>query len=135
MGNIKRGEIYLADLASILGSEQDGIRPVLCIQNDVGNKYSHTTIIAPITSKQTKADLPTHVKLSSGSLDKESIVLLEQIKTIDTVRLGDRIGKLSKDDMGKVDHAIIVSLGIKYMEELLDKKYTGNKGETKNEHK
>lgn len=131
MENIKRGEIYFADLSPAVGSEQDGIRPVLCIQNDVGNKFSPTTIIAPITSKQTKADLPTHVKLSSGSLDKESIVLLEQIKTIDTVRLGDRIGKLSKDDMGKVDHAIIVSLGIKYMEELLDKKYEGNQGEMK----
>ena len=115
---IKRGEIYYADLTPVIGSEQDGIRPVLCIQNDTGNKHSPTIIVAAITSKK-KPSLPTHVSISTKGLKKKSYVLLEQIRTIDKTRLREYVGRISKDDMGRVDHAIIVSMGLKYMEVLL----------------
>lgn len=119
MKRIKRGDIYLADLSPVVGSEQDGIRPVLILQNDTGNQYSPTTIVAAITSKTDKTTLPTHVKIKTDVLKCSSIVLLEQIRTIDKTRLNEYIGKLDKDTMGKVDHAIITSLGVKYMEVLL----------------
>lgn len=119
MKRIKRGDIYLADLSPVVGSEQDGIRPVLILQNDTGNQYSPTTIVAAITSKADKTTFPTHVKITTDVLKCSSIVLLEQIRTIDKTRLNEYIGKLDKDTMGKVDHAIITSLGVKYMEVLL----------------
>ena len=119
MKKVKRGEIYYADLSPIIGSEQDGMRPVLVLQNDVGNKHSPTTIVAAITSRKTKATLPTHVTFTAEFMKSESIVLLEQIRTIDKTRLGECIGKIDKDTMGAVDKAIIVSFGIKYMEVLL----------------
>ncbi len=119
MEKVKRGEIYYADLSPVVGSEQGGVRPVLILQNDMGNRYSPTTMVAAITGRKTKADLPTHVRISAAGLKSESIVLLEQIRTVDKTRLGEFVGKLGKDDMGRVDHAILVSLGIKTMEELL----------------
>ena len=87
MKNVKRGQIYYADLAPIIGSEQDGIRPVLILQNDIGNKYANTTIIAPITSANPNTYFPTHVRIKAKGLMKESVVLLEQIRTIDKQRL------------------------------------------------
>ena len=119
MKDIKRGEIYYADLSPVRGSEQGGIRPILILQNDMGNKHSPTTIVAAITSRKTKAALPTHVTFTAEFMKSESIVLLEQIRTIDKTRLGECIGKIDKDTMGAVDKAIIVSFGIKYMEVLL----------------
>lgn len=119
MKRIKRGEIYYADLHPVVGSEQDGARPVLCIQSNAGNKHSPTTIVAAITSSKTKTHLPTHVQIDSNGLKVKSTVLLEQIRTIDKTRLEKYVGKLSKNDMRKVDHAILVSLGIKAMEEPL----------------
>lgn len=119
MNEIKRGEIYYADLSPVVGSEQGGIRPVLILQNDTGNKHSPTTIVAAITSRQTKTALPTHVDITAEGLKTKSIVLLEQIRTIDKTRLTEFVGKLDKNTMGKVDHAIITSFGIKYMEALL----------------
>ena len=119
MLTVRRGEIYYADLGPVIGSEQDGHRPVLCIQNDMGNKHSPTIIVAAITSRQAKAELPTHVHIRTSGLKEDSVVLLEQIRTIDKCRLDDYVGKVSKEDMGKIDHALIVSFGIKYMEGLL----------------
>lgn len=119
MNNIKRGEIYYADLSSAFGSEQGGIRPVLILQNNMGNHYSPTTIVAAITSKEKKNLLPTHVPIPAGCLKRNSVVLLEQLRTIDKTRLGDCIGRLDKATMAKVDHAIITSLGIKVMENLM----------------
>ena len=115
----KSGEIYYADLSPIVGSEQGGFRPVLVLQNDKGNQYSPTTIVAAVTSKREKAGLPTHVKITIDGLKTSSIVLLEQLRTIDKTRLGDYAGRLNKDTMGKVDHALITSLGVKCMEVLL----------------
>ena len=106
---IKRGEIYCADLSPVVGSEQGGVRPVLVLQNDTGNRHSPTTIVAAITGCPTKAELPTHV----------AVVLLEQIRTLDKSRLGVRLARLDKETMGKIDRALIASFGIKYMEELL----------------
>ena len=119
MKKVKRGEIYYADLSPVVGSEQDDTRPVLVIQNDTGNKFSPTTIVAAITSKSDKAKLPTHVIVCAEGFAAESVVLLEQIRTIDKRRLIRYNGKLDKAAMGRVDHAIIVSFGIKYMEGLL----------------
>ena len=102
-----------------IGSEQGGFRPVLVLQNDKGNQYSPTTIVAAVTSKREKAGLPTHVKITIDGLKTPSIVLLEQLRTIDKTRLGDYAGKLNKDTMGKVDHTLITSLGVKCMEVLL----------------
>ena len=111
--NIKRGELYYADLSPVVGSEQGGIRPVLVVQNDVGNKYSPTVIAAAVTSKINKAKLPTHIELSSNSygLAKDSVILLEQIRTLDKRRLKERIGSLSDATMNRVDKAILISLG------------------------
>lgn len=110
---IKRGELYYADLSPVVGSEQGGVRPVLVVQNDIGNRYSPTVIAAAITSKMNKAKLPTHIELSASTygLMKDSVVLLEQIRTIDKRRLKERIGLLPPQTMSKVDDALLISLG------------------------
>ena len=111
--NIKRGELYYADLSPVVGSEQGGVRPVLVVQNDVGNRYSPTIIAAAVTSKQHKAKLPTHIELpSSFGLAKDSVILLEQIRTLDKKRLKERMGNLPEDEMAKIDHALSVSFGL-----------------------
>lgn len=120
MKEIKRGEIYSADFGAGFGSEQGGIRPVLILQNNTGNKHSPTTIVAAITSRKTKTALPTHVTVTANGLKTESTVLLEQIRTIDKARLGEYIGKLDSKTLAAVDRAIVVSLGIKYLEGLLN---------------
>lgn len=111
---VKRGELYFADLSPVVGSEQGGIRPVLVVQNDIGNKYSPTVITAAITSKLNKAKLPTHIELPSKEygLEKDSVVLLEQIRTIDKVRLKEKIGELSQIKMNQVNKAMMISLGV-----------------------
>ena len=111
---IKRGEIYYADLSPVVGSEQGGIRPVLVIQNDVGNKYSPTVIVAAITSQCSKTKLPTHIEIDSknSGLSKNSVVLLEQVRTLDKSRLKEKIGELSKKHMSNVDNAMSLSLGL-----------------------
>ena len=110
---IKRGELYYADLSPVVGSEQGGIRPVLVVQNDVGNKYSPTVIAAAVTSKINKAKLPTHIEPPSSpyGLVRDSVILLEQIRTLDKRRLKERIGELNEQTMSKVDKAILISLG------------------------
>jgi mRNA interferase MazF len=109
---VKRGELYYADLSPVVGSEQGGIRPVLVVQNDVGNKYSPTIIAAAVTSKINKAKLPTHIELPSAyGLAKDSVILLEQIRTLDKRRLKERIGELPPDTMNLVNRAILISLG------------------------
>lgn len=112
--NIKRGDIYYADLSPVVGSEQGGMRPVLIVQNDVGNKYSPTVIAAAITSKMGKRELPTHIDLYADrvGLQKDSVILLEQIRTIDKKRLGEKMGHLDDDLMGEVDQAISISFGL-----------------------
>lgn len=109
-----RGEIYYADLSPVVGSEQGGIRPVLVVQNDVGNKYSPTVIIAAITSQLSKAKLPTHIELekSKFELQKDSVVLLEQIRTLDKRRLKEKICSLDECTMRRVDVALMISMGI-----------------------
>ena len=111
---IKRGEIYYADLSPVIGSEQGGIRPVLIVQNDVGNKHSPTVIAAAITSQKEKARLPTHIELDAVScgLSKDSIVLLEQIRTIDKKRLRERMGEIDVDAMVQVNNALQISFGL-----------------------
>ena len=111
--NVKRGEIYYADLSPVVGSEQGGVRPVLIVQNDTGNRHSPTVIAAAITSQMGKAKLPTHIGLSaqSSGLPKDSIVLLEQIRTLDKTRLKKKIGTLSEKTLKKVDRALLVSVG------------------------
>ena len=112
--NVKRGDIYYADLSPVVGSEQGGVRPVLIVQNDVGNKYSPTVIAAAITSQQDKSSLPTHIALSAAGsgLAKDSIVLLEQVRTIDKTRLKEKMGTLDNKAMNRVNRAISVSLGL-----------------------
>lgn len=111
---VKRGDIYYVDLSPVVGSEQGGIRPVLIIQNDVGNRYSPTVICAAITSRMNKAKLPTHIEIDSRrcQIMKDSVILLEQIRTIDKQRLKDMIGHLDKERMRSVDEAIRVSLAL-----------------------
>lgn len=111
---VKRGDIFYADLSPVVGSEQGGIRPVIIIQNDVGNKYSPTVIVAAITSQINKAKLPTHVEISSEEygLNKDSVVLLEQIRTLDKKRLKEKIGHMTDADMGKVNNALKVSINL-----------------------
>ena len=111
---VKRGEIYYADLSPVVGSEQGGMRPVLIVQNDVGNKHSPTVIAAAITSQINKAKLPTHIELGARTygLSKDSVIQLEQIRTIDKKRLKDRMGKLDDKLMNQVDNAIAVSFGL-----------------------
>lgn len=110
---IKRGEIYFADLSPVVGSEQGGIRPVLIIQNDTGNKFSPTVIVAAITSQLSKAKIPTHVELSASEygLQKDSVVLLEQIRTIDKRRLKEKVCELDSLKMRKINVAILISFG------------------------
>ncbi len=112
--SIKRGDIYYADLSPVIGSEQGGIRPVLIVQNDVGNKFSPTVIAAAITSRRYKTELPTHIKVNAHAcgLSKDSIVLLEQVRTLDKKRLKEKMGNLDKDDMYKIDQALSVSFGL-----------------------
>lgn len=112
--NIKRGEIYYADLSPVIGSEQGGVRPVLIVQNDVGNRYSPTVIAAAITSQRDKTELPTHIKVSADGcgLARDSIVLLEQVRTIDKRRLKERMGSLDVGAMDMVDKALSVSFGL-----------------------
>ncbi len=112
--NVKRGDIYYADLSPVVGSEQGGVRPVLIVQNDVGNKYSPTVIAAAITSQQEKSRLPTHISVNGNTcgLSKDSVVLLEQVRTIDKQRLKERMGNLSSIDMNKIDKALTVSFGL-----------------------
>ena len=112
--NIKRGEIYYADLSPVVGSEQGGIRPVLIVQNDIGNRYSPTVIAAAITSQRDKTKLPTHISVEASDcgLAKDSIVLLEQVRTIDKQRLKERMGSLDVASMGQVDKALSVSFGL-----------------------
>jgi mRNA interferase MazF len=111
---VRRGDIFYADLNPVVGSEQGGIRPVLVVQNDVGNKYSPTVIIAAITSQIDKAKLPTHVEIKREDygLEKDSVILLEQLRTIDKRRLKDKITFLDQDMMAKVDEALKISLGL-----------------------
>lgn len=112
--DINRGDIFYADLSPVVGCEQGGVRPVLVVQNDVGNKYSPTVIIAAITSQLAKAKLPTHIELSCEkySLAKDSVVLLEQIRTLDKRRLKEKVASLDELLMKQIDVAIMISLGI-----------------------
>ena len=114
MSTVKRGEIYFADLSPVVGSEQGGMRPVLIVQNDTGNRHSPTVIAAAITSQTGKARLPTHINLAAQSygLSRDSVVLLEQIRTIDKSRLRERMGRLDSPTMEQVDNAIAVSFGL-----------------------
>lgn len=114
MNSVKRGDIFYADLSPVVGSEQGGMRPVLIIQNDVGNRHSPTVIAAAITSQINKAKLPTHIELGAKTygLSRDSVVLLEQIRTIDKKRLKERMGKLDDKLMNRVDNAIAVSFGL-----------------------
>lgn len=112
---VRRGEIYYADLSPVVGSEQGGMRPVLIVQNDVGNRYSPTVIAAAITSQQNKARLPTHIEIEARTygLSKNSVVLLEQVRTLDKRRLRERMGCLDEKAMQRVDGAIAISLGLR----------------------
>ena len=124
--NIRRGDIYYADLSPVVGSEQGGLRPVLIIQNDVGNRFSPTVIAAAITSRTGKAKLPTHIEVSGSSgaisgalprrenrgLERDSVILLEQIRTLDKTRLREKMGRLDESTMKKVDAAIGISFGL-----------------------
>ena len=111
---VKRGDVFYADLSPVVGSEQGGVRPVLIIQNDIGNKYSPTVIIAAVTSQINKAKLPTHIEISGDEygLNKDSVILAEQVRTIDKKRLKERIGHLDENLMAKVNDALQVSFGL-----------------------
>lgn len=111
---VKRGDIYYADLSPVVGSEQGGIRPVVIIQNDIGNRYSPTVICAAITSKINKAKMPTHVAIKANEYElvRDSVVLLEQIRTIDKRRLKDRICHLNHEAMQRIDACLLISMGI-----------------------
>ena len=112
--NVKRGDIFYADLSPVIGSEQGGVRPVLIVQNDIGNKFSTTVIAAAITSQHSKANLPTHINLHAhgSGLAKNSVVLLEQIRTIDKKRLREKMGCLDYISMNQVDEALSISFGL-----------------------
>lgn len=109
---VKRGDVFYADLRPVIGSEQGGIRPVLIIQNDMGNKHSPTVIVAAITSRMNKAKLPTHIELDSKKYDivKDSVILLEQLRTIDKKRLKDKVCHLDEEILKKVNAALLISL-------------------------
>lgn len=111
---IRRGDIFYADLSPVVGSEQGGTRPVLIIQNDIGNQYSPTTIVAAITSQIDKPMLPTHVEMvaNPGGLEKNSVILLEQIRTIDKSRIMEKVTTLDQEMMARVDQAVEISLGL-----------------------
>ena len=112
---VQRGDIFFADLSPVIGSEQGGVRPVLVIQNDIGNRYSPTIIISAITSQLEKGRLPTHVELSAKDhgLEKDSVILLEQLRTVDKRRLREKVAHLDKKVMDKVDQALVISLGLR----------------------
>lgn len=112
--SVKRGDIYYADLSPVVGSEQGGMRPVLIIQNDVGNRYSPTVIAAAITSRMGKTRLPTHIDVYADKvgLTKDSVILLEQVRTLDKKRLGEKMGHLDDEMMTEVNNAIAVSFGL-----------------------
>ena len=112
--NVHRGDIYYADLSPVVGSEQGGVRPVLIIQNDVGNKFSPTVIAAAITSQTGKARLPTHIEVDAqgSGLIKDSVVLLEQVRTLDKHRLREKMGRLDKNSMSRVNQALSISFGL-----------------------
>src|SRR5699024_4087212 len=114
---VQRGEVYLADLSPVVGSEQGGIRPVLILQNDIGNRFSPTVIVAAITAQIQKAKLPTHVEINAKKygFDRNSVILLEQIRTLDKQRLTDKITTVDTGMMKKIDHALEISLGLKDM--------------------
>lgn len=114
MDQIKRGDIYYADLSPVVGSEQGGVRPVLIVQNNVGNKYSPTVIAAAITSQINKAKMPTHIELEAKNygLTKDSVILMEQIRTIDKKRLKEKMGTLDPDHISRVNNALSVSFGL-----------------------
>lgn len=111
---VKRGEVFYADLSPVVGSEQGGVRPVLIVQNDMGNRYSPTVIAAAITSKQDKTNLPTHIgiKAGEGGLTRDSVVLLEQIRTLDKRRLRERAGCIETETQRNINHALEVSMGL-----------------------
>jgi mRNA interferase MazF len=111
---VKRGDVFFADLSPVVGSEQGGVRPVLVIQNDIGNRFSPTVIIAAITAQIQKAKLPTHVEIDAENhgFDRDSVILLEQIRTIDKQRLTDKITHLDEETMRKVDEALQISVGL-----------------------
>lgn len=111
---MKRGDVYFADLSPVVGSEQGGVRPVLIIQNDIGNRFSPTVIVSAITAQIQKAKLPTHVEIDAKThgFDRNSVILLEQLRTIDKQRLTDKITHLDEDTMRKVDEALQISLGL-----------------------
>jgi mRNA interferase MazF len=111
---VKRGEIYYADLSPAVGSEQGGIRPVLIVQNDIGNKYSPTVIVAAITTQINKAKLPTHIEVIAPDygLVKDSVILLEQIRTLDKKRLQQRLGQIDDQMMEQINQALLISLGL-----------------------
>ena len=112
--NVKRGDIFYADLSPVVGSEQGGVRPVLIVQNDTGNRYSPTVIAAAITSRMNKAKMPTHIELpaSAYGLTRNSVVLLEQIRTLDKRRLREYLGRIDEKLMAEIDAAIAVSFGL-----------------------
>ena len=114
MSTVRRGDIYFADLSPVVGSEQGGMRPVLIVQNDTGNRHSPTVIAAAITSQLGKAKLPTHIALAAqgSGLPKDSVILLEQIRTLDKHRLRERAGQITPEDQKRVDQALDVSLGL-----------------------
>ncbi len=111
---VARGDIFFADLSPVVGSEQGGVRPVLVIQNDVGNRFSPTVIVAAITSRISKSQLPIHVELTveDHGLDRDSVVLLEQIRTIDKRRLKEKVARLGPETMQRIDQALMISLGL-----------------------
>lgn len=109
---MRRGEIYYADLSPVVGSEQGGLRPVLILQNDAGNRHSPTTIVAAITSKRDKTEMPTHVKIKVDGLNKESLVLLEQLRTIDKSRVKEKIAVLDAENVQQIDKALAISIGL-----------------------
>jgi mRNA interferase MazF len=112
---IRRGDVFYADLSPVIGSEQGGTRPVLVVQNDIGNRYSPTVIVSAITSHIDKARLPTHVELPSATsgLEKDSVILLEQVRTLDKRRLKEKVSHMDDDLMGQVDAALAISLGLR----------------------
>jgi mRNA interferase MazF len=111
---VKRGDIFYADLSPVVGSEQGGVRPVLVVQNDIGNKYSPTVIVAAVTSQINKAKMPTHIELSANEygLSKDSVVLMEQIRTIDKKRLKEKIGHMDEELQYSIDEALRISFGL-----------------------
>ena len=112
MREVKKGEMYYADLSPVVGSEQGGIRPVIILQNDKGNHYSPTTIIASVTSRKKKKHLPTHIKIKIPNSKRKSVVMLEQVRTIDKSRLSEYIGKLDNGTMQEIDNAVKISFDI-----------------------